>query len=430
MRVFGPSQSPVRTTFVSVPDGINGPRIMGVVAICLGLAAACGGPSATSEPTPPPTDSCAVSSVGRIRPTGQGLDWSYTNNKLVVANWDDNQISQVYTLNPDGTNVQCITCGNVAGGPPVSVHKGVPHWSPDARYIYLQAERPGHPGIREFAEPGNGRWNEIWATTADGSQWWQLTDYSSNNESGVLFPVPSPDGRRMAWADRYAPANNPGAALASIIAKNPIKDIWGYWRLNIADIVVDSLGNVHLSGTQTFQPGGSAQSDAPGSTAGASFYEMQIWSKDGSSIYFASDINRPQPQVLDVWRMNLSTQQLTPLTSTSNQWEEHVGLSPSGSKLVMMSSECCNWNPGDASTLAAELYLVNTDGSNKRQLTFFNTAGNAMYESQGRVYATKAVWSPDGTQLIFNRTLVPSGNFNNRTTELWRLVFAGACGAS
>jgi hypothetical protein len=246
----------------------------------------------------------------------------------------------------------------------------------------------------------------------------------------VLFPVPSRDGRRLAWAERVAGPRNPLAALLSIAQGRPIKDIWGYWQISIGDIVIDAVGNVNLTGIRSIVPGGSARDAAQGSTAGASFFEMQEWGRNDEALFFASDLNRSHPQVVDLGRYDLQSQATTPITSTDNHWEEHMSLSLTGRRLVMMSSECCEWNPGDVRTLVAELYLADPSGANRVQLTRFNTPGAPEYTSGVRVTAVKAVWSPDGRQLAFARQTIPADQLNQRrTTELWLLTFQGACGA-
>ncbi len=364
-----------------------------------------------------------------MRSLGPGLDWSSRVNRLAIADRDSNGVIQVYTLQPDGGDVRCLTCSGVAGGPSANVHKGVPHWHPSGNYLFVQVERENHGGNRLFAEPGSGRWNEIWATTPTGDRWWRLTD-ASNTESGVLFPVPSRDGSRLAFAERVRGPRNPLAALLSIAAGTPIKDIWGQWRLSIGDIVIDSFQNVNLTGIQSFNPGGISNADDANPSQGASFYEMQEWSRDDSAIYFAADIGRSHPQVLDVWRYDLRTQELKPITSTNDHWEEHIGISPSGQRLTLMSSECCTWNPGDVRTLVAELYLIDPNGGAKTKVTNFNTPGAPEHTPGLRITVAKAVWSPDGRQIAFARQAASADRLSDpRTTELWMLTFQGACGA-
>lgn len=369
-----------------------------------------------AEPDGVQPEACQVSELVRIGSSGGGLDWSpVDNNLLVISDSDENQIKQVYTIHADGSEKNCLTCTAAPGKPAVGVHKGVAHWSPDGRYIFLQVEQEDHSGFRQLAEPGSGMHNDIWATTADGSQWWQLHDISENPQGGVLFPVPSHSGSKLAWAERFAGSDKPVETLFRYALKNPSEDAWGKWRLNIADIVYDDNGP-RLDNIQSFTPGN------------ASFYEMQIWSPDDSKILFAATINRDSPHTLDIWEMDLATQELRPITNTDDEWEEHVSYSPDGKRLAYMSSACCEWKPNDWTTLRAELYLMDADGSNQVQLTHFNTPGYP--EADGPTVVTKMDWSPDGTRMAIQRQRILSSKVNgrDRETDFWLLTFAGPCG--
>jgi Tol biopolymer transport system component len=348
-----------------------------------------------------------------LNKVGPGLDWAWNgDNQLAVAIPDANKINQVHLIQPDGTEIRCLTCQQVSGGPPVGVHKGVPHFHPGGRFIVLQAEQANHPGSDVLAQPGSGRYNDIWATTLDGSHWWHLTDLSANPDGGTLFPVPSRDGTKLAWAERYAGPDNAPAALANVINHLPTKGVWGRWRLNVADFLIDGSGNPSLANTRRYFLGN------------GSFFEMQSW---GSSnrLYFASDIGRQSPYVLDIWSLNLRSGATTQVTNTDNNWEEHISVSPSGRKLVLMSSACCSFDPGNLLTLAAEEYLANPGQSDMVQLTYFNTPGHSENTGQQSA-AAKAVWSRDGRQLAIERIMLDS---NPSSTDLWILTFAGACGA-
>ena len=396
--------------------------ILAAVALvggCGGAAPRSGGPTTAGTQPPPWTQpaTCRVKDLRFVRPTGPAIvDWSRSGSNLLLVNErDGNNNIQLFTIRPDGTDARCLSCVQVPGGPPVGSHKGNAHWHPTGRYIFLQVEFE-HRGSRDLAHPGAGRWNDVWATTATGDRWWRLTNYGSNPEAGVLFPVPSPDGRRLAWAERYAGPRRPLQALMSALRAAPVKDLFGYWRLNLADVVIDGQGNVRLQNVRSLAPGG----------ARATFYEMQTWSPRGDKLYFAADIDDPHPFLLDIWSLDLVTNELKPVVKSGENWEEHLTISPSGNKIAFMSSECCSWNPGDFRTLAAETYLMDTDGGNRVQLTHFNR--DRPPSSPGLVVAGMS-WSPDGRQIAFGRILV-TGTEATTKRELWMLTFEGPCGVS
>jgi Tol biopolymer transport system component len=356
---------------------------------------------------------CSNWEMRRIGRVGPGHDWSPAGDLIALALPHSSGFTQLYTMKPDGSDLRCLSCSQVAGGPSVGVHKGVVHWHSSGRYLFLQVEMEDHPGDSGLSYPGRGRYNDIWATTPDGSRWWRLTNYSSNRETGVLFPIPSPDGKKLAWAERYTGPRNPYQTLATLLRGRPTKEVWGIWRLNIADLLFDAAGNPRLANTRHIGVGDSV------------FYETQGWSPRSDAIYFAADIARSNPYLLDIFRMDLNTRGVVAVTNDARNWEEHIGVSPGGRKVTIMSSKCCSvWNPDDLRTLRAELYLADSDGSNEIQLTRFNTPGTPDYAEGGSV-VTRSVWSPDGRQVLFGRGIISA--FED-TGELWLLTFAGACG--
>jgi len=85
----------------------------------------------------------------------------------------------------------------------------------------------------------------------------------------------------------------------------------------------------------------------------------------------------------DIWTLNLDTGELQNLTEWSQSDEDHSEWSPDGSQIVFSSNKLANRN---------QIYLMNADGTNVRQLT--NLAGDNQ----------RATWSPDGTRIAFDST--------------------------
>src|SRR5215470_7975632 len=85
----------------------------------------------------------------------------------------------------------------------------------------------------------------------------------------------------------------------------------------------------------------------------------------------------PDAQGQDQWSLDLNTGALQQLTNTPTVWDEHGIYSPSGKKIIFMSSYPYRNDPNSSKTLSlkTEFMLMNADGSNLQQLTHFNVPG-------------------------------------------------------
>ncbi|OGO12950.1 MAG: hypothetical protein A2Y93_09760 [Chloroflexi bacterium RBG_13_68_17] len=84
------------------------------------------------------------------------------------------RVFQIFTMNPDGSDVQQLTFG--------PGNKHYPDWSPDGRRLL-------------FVAPGQGTGQDVWVMNADGSGVANLTQYEGDDSE----PVWSPDRTRIAF---------------------------------------------------------------------------------------------------------------------------------------------------------------------------------------------------------------------------------------
>jgi len=104
---------------------------------------------------------------------------------------------------------------------------------------------------------------------------------------------------------------------------------------------------------------------------------------------------------MNIGLLDLFTGVATELTTTTSTWNEHAQVRPDGKRIVWVSSQgypfvpVANWED----TLATDLWMMNPDGSGKRQLTFFNTPGMPEYKG-GRVILSDGSWNPAGDQYV------------------------------
>lgn len=375
-----------------------------------------------------PTDSsCNVKDMKFVFPMGGGFDISPVDNNLIVYSIpDSNDIAQLHTRNLSTGLDVCLSCNN-PNAMSETLHKGLPSFTADGKYIVLQAEMENHPFENQLGYLGAGWFNNIWITKLDGSKWWQLTDYphGANDRYGVLFPKISPNGKNVAWGYLYSakPADVYQYSLGNFVENT---DPWGLWKLNIADLNLDGTPRLENISSKRLEDG--------------DFYETQNWSSDSSKIMFASDIGKNHPYRIDIWSYNINDAKLQHLINTDNSWEEMGAFSPHSRKISYMSSDCCSWVPNaDAipfrSSLATELYIMDSDLKNKKQLTNFNSdgipAGTFPIEfPHVRTIVDNQHWSSDGKSIYFEMLFYNKDKNPQKVAGggLWRIDFVGECG--
>lgn len=110
--------------------------------------------------------------------------------------------------------------------------------------------------------------------------------------------------------------------------------------------------------------------------------DMGSWSPDNSYIVFRSHIEQRQGQVFTYLLETGAFTNITPDPLPATFENREPAVSPDTSTIVYTSN----------TSGRANLWLMDTDGSNKRQLTFVD-----------EFYNTEPVWSPDGTNILFRR---------------------------
>lgn len=351
----------------------------------------------------------------------EGLSWSQKagRNRVAYAQPDVNGWSQVYIADPTVggvTNQVCLTCTQQAGGPIVNTHHGIPEFLPADDLIAMTVEEPGNGLPASVVTPGAGRASNVWITDLTGTNWWKITNYPAAT-GGVLFPIPNPAQNRLVWSERYANATQDVFdALSQRGIYQPA--VFGSWRLNIG--VLSVTGGVP-----------SVTSITPFTLGGAVFYEPEIWDGNTNLIYAAKPNN--SPNLLDLFENSTTTGALVTRLTDSNHWDEQITLSPTGHKVVYMSSRCCSYNPGDTNTLRTELYMADWPSmANEQQLTYFNSPWDSQYDPAYTSVATKAVWGPSATNantMLLTRAKYLIADHTQKLTEIWQLTFAGSCGA-
>ena len=347
------------------------------LALTLALEIACRAtqrrPDAAPEATLPPATSArgAVTRLTVLDPNGGRVSWTSARDLIAYDKHERNRPYEVHLMRPDGSEKRCLTCGKPSAP---AGHKGNPTWHPSGDYLVFQAEKARHPGGSALAAPGRGLHNDLWAMTADGDRYFQLTDLAAGG--GVLHPHFSPDGARLLWAERIGPSRTRG-------------DVIGEWAIKLADFVV-SGGPPRLQNVRTYQPGGPV------------FYETHSFSPDGNTVLYSANQETGQTLFgIDIYALDLRTEAVRRLTPTIDEWDEHAQLSPDGRHVVWMSSIACRCKATRSKDLKTEFWIMKPDGSGQAQLTFFNEPRHPHAAlSRGKKVAADSAWSPDGKRLV------------------------------
>ena len=342
-------------------------------------------PTPTSSPVDTPTPSPSDPEVSRkslvksittiIDEVGGRVDWSHANDLIAFGMIGEDGFYDLWTMNSDASNKTCLTCDKDGV---LSLHNGQPAWHPDGEWIVFQAQDPGLGSVRgNLGQGGAGVNNNLWLTDRAGTEFYQLTQIEKSE--AILHPHFSPDGSRLFWAAREK------------------KLIGGEWVLKIADFSFDDDGIPRLTNETVFRPDGKRNT----------FYESHEFTLDGTSVIFSSDAGREgRIYDLDIWSMDIASQELKRLTDSESVWDEHAILSPSGRKIVWVSSEGYDWKPRNVKSLRTDFWIMDSDGSNKQQLTHFNEPGFPESVSGASVIAADSSWNRDGTRLVAHIKLI------------------------
>ena len=319
------------------------------------------------EPDSPNSSSRRISI---IRNNGGRVSWSPQGDLILIDQKGSDGYYDLYLIQPDGSNEQCLTCDTsdvLSKG-----HKGTAEWHPSGNYIVFQSQKKadtGNWGRDIAAQPGFGRYMDIWLMEVKTRKLFQLTHTANTDNSGVLHPHFSHDDGQLTWSEMYEAPN------AFIKARQA-----GSWQVKLADFSFKD-GAPELSNIRTFEPGG------PG------LYENHGLSPDGRKLLFTGTFERTRKSEIftaSIYSLDINDNNLQKLAS--RKYNEHAHYTPDGRKIVWMTS-------ADNKNKGTDYWSMNLDGTNKRQLTYFNSKENPGYRRQ-LIIAADASFNPEGNKLV------------------------------
>ena len=176
--------------------------------------------------------------VSTLLEEGGRVDWSPDGTRIAYDAVAANGRYALWTMAPDGSDRQCLTCDLGSATLPRG-HHGNPAWHPSGLYLVFQAERSGHGG-RLLSDPALGHMNDLWLLDLQQEDAYRLTDPRSGG--GVLNPHFSSDGNRLSWSQMFR--------RPLLVARGER----GFWRLMVAEFSIDRSGP-QLSNIRSYQPG-------------------------------------------------------------------------------------------------------------------------------------------------------------------------------
>lgn len=362
------------------PPGPSAPKMEGA-----GGAGPAAGQSSSEAQTDVPGNSLGQTNAAHARPgaevslvksikvlTEQGgrVDWCHKLNLIASDRKGSNGYYDVYTMAPDGSNVQGVTEHH----PDLPHrHAGQPAWHPSGEYLLFQAEKAQPAGamfVDVGAHPGAGVYNDLWVMNWQTRTVTRVVEVPNDGNHGTLHPHFRDDGRKLSWSEMYEAAH--------FFTKG--KE-FGLWRLKVADFSVGPDGPV-VTNVREFQP------------LGEGFYENHGFSPDGRKLIFTTNAKLQDQSAYrreDICVLDLEKNEVATLTSAN--YNEHAIFSPDGRHIIWMSN-------ADNPNLGTDYWIMNADGSGKQRLTFFNQPGRAEYNKGVMTLAADFSWGPDGRTIV------------------------------
>lgn len=247
----------------------------------------------------------------------------------------------IYVMPPDGSDATRLTHGGGAADDPLAYNSGGADWSHSKKLIAFQSNRP----IPESTLP---RGPQLFLMNADGTQPQPLI-LPQGIAGGGAFPNFSQSGNELCFHSQTVPR----------------RDIY------IVNVHGTGLANLTSPGQSPGQPG----------QAGDNF--RCDWSPKSNAIAFTSSRDGNQ----EIYVIDADGAGLHRLTNAVGN-DANPAFSPKGDRIAFESNR----------TGRPEIWVMNADGSDPVRLTNFDAEA-----TPSNVNVAKPTWSPKGDRIAFHR---------------------------
>jgi hypothetical protein len=239
---------------------------------------------------------------------------------------------------------------------------------------------------------------------------------------GVIYPTMSHGGTLLAWGQRDVPGvtENDNATP-------------GQWDLAYATF--SESGGVPSLGTPTLICGGSLSAAYCSGNLGtqSGYVEPHTFSLDDSTIFFMGNLDAGMnTYARNTYSYNISTGVRYNLTKNYINWTEYPTAIPTvpygANKIMYMLYPNAGGQPGQNVNCIADYWVMNYDGSDNYQVTFFNTPGSSTYSATQPVCTDDPSFGPTGTQLVMFPNYFAADGHVGVTGPNWILNMSNAGG--
>ncbi len=304
----------------------------------------------------------AASTITHWKENAHGVIYNNSTNSVAYGKADAKGFFKIFISDTDGNNERQVSYKDW----PDNRQQWPEEWDPTGQFLFCYVEKSEivnekeHSRIKEDALPGYGAYMDIWLLKRDGSAAWKLTDLPNNYEHGIIHGAISNDGKLFAWTQRV---KSPDIMNTNLFA--------GAYDFKVADVNYDP--DPSFTNIRTFRPGNVL--------AGG---EVESIAPDNSNILVYSTFESRSIFATPVYKIDLQTGITTKLTSES--FSQCPTYTPDGSKIVYMSGKDAHTFPFQLQ--GSDWWIMDSDGSNKRRLTFMNAKNNSQSQNKYRLAGT------------------------------------------